>query len=161
MVSLILSASLSLTFLYTCQADLIGDVCSKAANPSLCNNILRSDPRSKGANLRGLGQIIIEKAKATDNNAINVANSVKNAGNKDIIDTCIETFGDSISNLNESSRLLNGGDIDALKARASAALTDVSTCDDEFGDDEPPKLAEASRTAQDTISPLLVVANSL
>ncbi|KAI3465247.1 hypothetical protein Pfo_021910 [Paulownia fortunei] len=165
MASFFLFASLSLAFLLcVCQADLIADVCSKSVNPSLCTQVLTSDPRSRGADLRGLGQIIIEKAKAATQDTINVAKSVSGGGNEQKSSTCVETCGDAIDNLNQSSSLLKasgGRSISDLQTKGSAALTDVSTCDDEFGESEPAKLKDASRRAQDLIDVLLVIANSL
>ncbi|PIN11602.1 hypothetical protein CDL12_15787 [Handroanthus impetiginosus] len=163
MASLILLVSLSLAFLCTSQADLIDDVCKKALNPSFCTQVLRSDSRSRGADLRGLGLIIVEKSKVDVNDALSVAKSVKNNGNKEIIDTCVETFSESIDNLNECSELLkkfNRGLISDLQTKGSTALTDAGTCDDEFGSREPPKLKTVSRKAQDLIDILLAIANS-
>ncbi|KAI3460139.1 hypothetical protein Pfo_016802 [Paulownia fortunei] len=164
MASLFLLASIVLVFLCNCQADLIGDVCSKSSNPSLCNQALRSDPRSRGADLRGLGQIIIEKARAATQATINVAKSVANGSNKGKANTCMETCNDAKHSLNDCQKLLKAHDrssISTLKSAGAAALTDVGTCDDEFGATEPPKLKQASRKAQDLIDVLLVIANGL
>ncbi|KAL7154953.1 hypothetical protein ABFS83_03G039300 [Erythranthe nasuta] len=153
--------SLSLAILsISCEVDLIGNVCSQSTNPSLCNNILTSDPRSRTADLRGLGQILVENAKAATQDTINVANSI--GGGK--ASTCVSVCGDAIDNLNQCSTFLKRSDrasVSDLQTKGSAALTDVGTCDDEFGDSEPANLKQASRKAQDIIDMLLVVANSL
>ncbi|KAI3465248.1 hypothetical protein Pfo_021911 [Paulownia fortunei] len=159
-----LLASLSLAFLCNSQADLIGDVCSKSINPSLCNRSLRSDPRSRGADLRGLGQISIDNAKAATQTTLKVANSLASGPDREKAKTCVETCGDAIDNLNQCRGLLNGRSrrsISDLQTKGSAALTDISTCDDEFGGSEPAKLKQASRRAQDLVDVLLVIANRL
>ncbi|GFQ02579.1 pectinesterase inhibitor [Phtheirospermum japonicum] len=121
-----------------CEADLINDVCSKATNPRLCNQALRSDTRSKGADLRGLAEIIIQKSQAAIRVAKRVAKSVQTSENKPIIDTCIETQNDANDTLNDCMKLLKQAirkiDKDTLNIQASAAMTDVGTCDDGFQD---------------------------
>ncbi|KAL8490179.1 hypothetical protein ACS0TY_025910 [Phlomoides rotata] len=160
MASLFLLASLALAFLCNCQADLISDVCSIAINPSLCTQTLRSDPRSRGANLKGLGQIAIVKAEAATQNAIRVVKSFSGKF-KAIVDTCVETFNDAIGDLKESSQALKAGNKGDVQTRGSSALTNAGTCDDEFGGKEPPRVKAASKTAQDIIGILLAIANKL
>ncbi|KAL7154951.1 hypothetical protein ABFS83_03G039100 [Erythranthe nasuta] len=164
MASVFVLAILSLSLLFiSCEADLIGTVCAKSVNPSLCTNILRSDPRARTADLRGLGQISVEKAKAATQDTISAAKSVGGSG-KPAAETCVSVCGDAIDNLNQCSAYLKASGrarIGDLQTKGSAALTDVSTCDDEFGDSEPANVKQASRKAQDIIDMLLVVANSL
>ncbi|KAL8490177.1 hypothetical protein ACS0TY_025908 [Phlomoides rotata] len=160
MASLFLFAALALVVLCNCQADLISNVCSTAINPYLCTQTLKSDPRSRGADLKGLGQIAIVKAEAATQNAIGVVKSF--SGNyKDVVEICVETSNQAIDDLKESSQLLHAGRKADVQTRGSSALTNVGTCDDEFGDSEPPKVKEATKRAQDLISILLVIANSL
>ncbi|XP_073126457.1 pectinesterase inhibitor-like [Henckelia pumila] len=160
-----LVAILSLALLcINCNADLIDDVCSKSMNPSLCTKSLRSDPRSPGSDLRGLGQITIDHAQAATQVTIGVAKSLRAGGTKAKADTCVECCTDAIDLLKECSTLLRDtrrGAIEDLKTKGSAALTDISTCDDEFGSEEPPKLEKASHTTQDLMDILLVIANLL
>ncbi|GFP97298.1 pectinesterase inhibitor [Phtheirospermum japonicum] len=160
MTSFFLLATLSLSLVCICQADLISDVCSKTINPSLCTQTLKSNPSAPKADLRGLGQIIIPIAKAATQNVITISKSIGGP----IADTCIETSTDAIDNLDECVGYLKKSDkasISDLQTKASAASTDVGTCDDEFGDSEPAKLKAASQKAQDLISVLLAIANKL
>ncbi|KAG8390977.1 hypothetical protein BUALT_Bualt01G0139900 [Buddleja alternifolia] len=161
---LLFRASIVLALLFISEADLISDVCSKAQKTFLCNQALRSDPCSRGANLPGLGKIAIDESRAAVQNTIKVAKLFDNRGNKGKSETCIETCGDAIDNLNDCQKLVKARDkfsLNTLQTKASAALTDVSTCDDEFGAGEPAKLKEASQTAQDLIDVVLVIANLL
>lgn len=139
--------ALAVALLSICQADLIGDFCAKSNNPTLCTNTLRSDPRSKGADARGLATIAIGKAQEATRASINVAKSLLNSGNKGIISTCIENFSNAVANLKECETQLNKRDIGTLRSIGSAALTDIGTCSDEFGAKEPPQLKEASGKA--------------
>ncbi|KAK4486825.1 hypothetical protein RD792_006583 [Penstemon davidsonii] len=164
MASHILLASIVLAFVYNIQADLISDVCSKSTNPTLCNQALRSDPRSRGADLISLGQIAVAKARDASLATLNVAKSLASGATKGKAESCIENCKDAIFNLNDCSTLLkrfNRGSISDLQTKGSAALTDIDTCDDDFGSTEPPKLKQASQTAQDLIDTTLVIFNRL
>ena len=153
--------ALAVALLNKCQADLIDDFCVKSNNPTLCTNTLRSDPRSKGADARGLATIAIKKAEEATRASINVVKSLLNSGNKEIISTCIENFSSAVTNLKECESLLNRRDIGTLRSIGSAALTDVGTCSDEFGANEPAKLKEASGKADTFVQLLLIIASAL
>ncbi|KAL6504309.1 hypothetical protein OROGR_026232 [Orobanche gracilis] len=155
---------ITLTFTHTCvaQTRLISYICSKSRNSDTCFRALMSDPRSSHGDIKILGEIIIEKSQAATQAAINVTKSVENNDNKEIIETCIETQNDAKDMLKECLVLLEKASYDepsksSLNNAASAALTYVGTCDDEFGSSEPPKLKRASRYAQDLIDVLLVI----
>ncbi|KAL8494587.1 hypothetical protein ACS0TY_025423 [Phlomoides rotata] len=160
MASLFLLASLALASIYISQADLISDICKQAVNPSLCTQTLTSDPRSRGADLKGLGQIAIEKGEAATHDAIGVVMSFSGKF-KAVVETCVETFNNAIDNLKESSQALNAGRKGDVQAKGSGALSNAETCDDEFGESEPAKVKKASKRAQDIIDILLVIANKL
>ncbi|KAH6831758.1 hypothetical protein C2S53_008377 [Perilla frutescens var. hirtella] len=148
----------SLGLLSKCEGDLIGDLCSRSNNPSLCNQVLRSDPRSGGSDARGLAEIAVENAESSTKSAINVAKSVVNGGNKNNIDTCIENFNNAVGTLEDSKPLIRKGDrgsIGDLKTKGSAVLTDLNTCADDFPN-EPTQLKEATARAY-TISQLFLI----
>ncbi|KAL7154950.1 hypothetical protein ABFS83_03G039000 [Erythranthe nasuta] len=156
-ISIVLLAFLSIL----CEADLISNICSKAQNPYLCNKTLKSDNRSRTANLRGLGQIIIEKAEAATQDTINVA---KSAGKGTGVGECVGLCVDAINKLKQCSALLKDfgrGSVGELKSRGSGAMFHVGLCDDVFGKGEPVKVKKAARRAQDFIDMLLAVASSL
>ncbi|KAH6766408.1 hypothetical protein C2S52_017391 [Perilla frutescens var. hirtella] len=157
----IVNPSLKLTtdgLLSKCEGDLIGDLCSKSNNPSLCNQVLRSDPRSGRSDARGLAEIAVDNAESSTKAAINVAKSVVNGGNKNNIDTCIENFNNAVDNLEESKPLIRKGDrgsVSDLQTKGSAVLTDLDTCADDFPN-EPTQLTQATAKAY-TISQLFLI----
>lgn len=154
---------ISLALLSQCQADLIGNLCAKSNNPSLCSQTLRSDPRSKGANARTLAGIALDKAVSTTQASISVAKTVSSPGIKGKIDTCIEVFGDALDTLQECKPLIPRLDrisISDLQTKGSAALTDVDTCGDDFGANEPPQLKQASAKAFTFVELLLIIVNT-
>lgn len=163
-MSSLITIFLSLALLSQCQADLIGDICAKANNPSLCTQTLRSDPRSSGANARTLAGIALEKAVSATQASVSVAKSLSNPKIKAKIDTCIEVFGDAIDTLQECKPLLPRADPVSksdLQTKGSAALTDVDTCSDDFGSDEPAQLKQASAKAYTLVEVFLIIVNTL
>ncbi|CAI9775829.1 unnamed protein product [Fraxinus pennsylvanica] len=157
--------SLALVLLCGCLADLVDDICSANIIPSLCNQVLRSDPRSQRAKTpRDLGPIALNMAlegtKAT-------LKAVQSVGKGPIVDTCIEVIEDAIDNLNGCRPLLDATDrskISDLQTHTSTALSDVSTCDDSYdegGVNEPPQISQASKRAQVIIDILINIANRL
>ncbi|KAL2489144.1 PMEI domain-containing protein [Forsythia ovata] len=141
--------TLALVLLCGCQADLVNDICSATSNPSICNQVLRSDPRFQMTqNLRDLGQIVIDKSLEGTKATLKVVNSF---GKGPEASTCVENCKDAIDSLNECKSLIKSFDrfdISTLQTTASAALTDVDTCDDNYGDREPPQLQQATQRAK-------------
>ncbi|CAA2972752.1 pectinesterase inhibitor-like, partial [Olea europaea subsp. europaea] len=140
-----LLVSLAVGFLYGCQADLVDEICSTSANSSFCNQILRS----RGAkNLHNLGKIALDKAleatKAT-------RRAVLSVGKGPTASTCVKVCQDAINNLNECRNLLKASDISTLLLKVSVALTDVETCDDAYGGQEPPQISQATQRANELI----------
>ncbi|KAL2471548.1 PMEI domain-containing protein [Abeliophyllum distichum] len=157
-----LLVTLALVLLCGCQADLVNDICSASTNPSICNQVLRSDPRSQIAkNLRDLGQIVIDKSLEGTQATLKVVNSL---GKGPEASTCVENCEDAIDSLNDCKNLIksfNKIDISTLQTTASAALTDVDTCDDNYGEKEPLQLQQATQRAKGLIDVILVIANRL
>ena len=157
---------LSLALLSQCHADLIGDLCTKSDYPSLCNQALRSDPRSKGANARGLAVIAVDNSLSTIQASINVVKSLSNPGNKRTIDTCIEVFGVSVDHLHEAKLLIPKQDrysIGTLQLIGSAGLTNIDTCSEEFafrGASIPSELKQATDKAFAFFQLLLIIVNT-
>lgn len=150
--------------LSTCHAYLISDFCSKSINPSLCNQVAGSDPRTKGADAASLAAIAIEKAEAALRASVSVAKSVTSRSNKQIIDTCIENFDEAASNLKECKELINRrswASARALESKGAAAMSDIETCSDEFGEKEPRQLKEATEKANALVELLLIIIKSL
>lgn len=95
----------------------------------------------------------IDQSIAAVRNCINAVKSVK--GQKQVVDTCIEVLNNSIDNLRQTAAAAKAGKKDDAKTRASAALTDVDTCEDEFGRSEPAPVKSALAAASASISKVL------
>lgn len=158
--NLLLVASIALALIFQSEADLVDNLCSQAGNPSLCNQVLRSNPRSKGADLTGLGEIIVEKGQAAVGAAIDVVKSAPPSGGiKGALDDCVGLLTDSIGYLKACVQKLKSHDKNGLSDRVAAALTNIAFCDNELRDSggEPPNVKEADRKAVDIIQVLLVI----
>ncbi|KAK4420923.1 hypothetical protein Salat_2042800 [Sesamum alatum] len=157
---------LLLLLLNTCQAhDLIADVCSESDNPTLCNRILRSDPHSSQAQIPTLCEIIVQKALASIEAALDVAKSLSKGTNKEKCDVCAKSYSNAIDNLRECLRLLKMNDRSSittiLQKRVSKIRIDITTCDAEFGENQPPMLKAANRKCRGVTSMLLVFSKHL
>lgn len=163
---LFLLASLSLAFLCTCEANLISMICSRAVNRPLCTQVLKSDPRARGADLRDLGLIIIQKAEFAVNDAIMIVYSITDRKAKNIVETCERTGNNAIDDLYACSKLIKRINVLGIKgkiqAAGAAAMTNVGKCGVEFGDyKEPDYVKAAYRKAHDLINILLVIINTM
>lgn len=159
---LLISLSVALAFFRHSQGDLIGDICSKSVNPTLCNSSLRSDPRTRGADLRTLAKIVVDQSIAATGVTVKVAASLASGPNKPKATTCVNTCNAAIGVLNGvRSSLAGGGGGGNLPTQVSAAFSDINLCDSQFGRDEPPQLKAASFRAQGLVNVLFVIVNSL
>ncbi|KAK4434344.1 hypothetical protein Salat_0597200 [Sesamum alatum] len=127
--------------------------------------LLWSYPASVESDPRADAQAVIQQALAATQAVIQAAKSVETGANKQKVATCIETSRDAIDNLGDCKVLLprarDAFSIDTVKTRASAALSDVGTCDDEFGASEPPQVKAATKKATALISQLLQILSKL
>ncbi|KAL2242146.1 pectinesterase inhibitor-like [Sesamum indicum] len=127
--------------------------------------LLWSYPVFVESDLRADAQAKIQEAVAATQAVIQVVKSVETGGNKQIVETCIEVSSDAIDNLNDVKSLLpkarDPRSLETVRVRATAAFTDVGTCDDEFGDREPAQVAAATKKAQDIINQLIIILNKL
>nr|XP_009591316.1 pectinesterase inhibitor-like [Nicotiana tomentosiformis] len=150
------------------KADLVSDVCSKVTRPTICEQALRSDPHTKtAANLEALGFIAIDLAQSTTKSTINLIDSLLKGATdptlKSRYNSCKENYADASDNLAECPGFLKAKDYGSLNARASAALDDPDSCDDNFSQApaEPAGLKQASLKLQSLCAAIDVISNSL
>ncbi|XP_047335898.1 pectinesterase inhibitor-like [Impatiens glandulifera] len=145
---------------------LIQNICSKTQNPTFCNHILNSDPRSVHADLKGLVQILIDKTYSRGNRALTVIASLyKNANNnetKDQLYSCAMSYKSAMNNLNKVNAALKSGNREIYSDLISV-IDGAESCDDVYDGPPviPPKLEKANKNFEDiayiifTISKLL------
>ncbi|XP_022865013.1 uncharacterized protein LOC111384903 [Olea europaea var. sylvestris] len=103
----------------------------------------------RGQNPRDLGPIALDMALEGTKE---ILQAVQSFGKGPVADTC------PLPNATDRSKITD------LQTYSSAALTDVSTCDDSYdegGGNEPPQISQASQKAKVIIDILLVIANRL
>lgn len=145
------------------EADLISDVCARDGDPAACEKVLRSDPRSRVANLIGLGKISIEKSEKATRDLIAVAESVETKDNKRYVGQCLDSLGHGVYDINYCKGFLRSGDYDGFLTHAAAGYDAVFFCgDDAFeGKPIPGKLIQAIDFGKTNLMVLVVVGNAL
>ncbi|KAH6822126.1 hypothetical protein C2S53_014064 [Perilla frutescens var. hirtella] len=167
-----LSSLLTLAFLCSCHANLIHDICVKSAfiSPSRCVKTLSSDPLSRGADLRTLGQIAIKKTIVAIKNTAKVARSLRNHNNTVAVDSCIETCRISILILKEVAKLMLKDFEERTKGDLPMKLLtvdfEVDTCEDVFEDGSvkggrPAKLKKAGKITNGLMNVVRIIAEKL
>ncbi|XP_047340214.1 pectinesterase inhibitor-like [Impatiens glandulifera] len=145
---------------------LIQNVCSKTQNPTLCNDILNSDPRSAQADLKGLVQILIDKTYARGNLALTVIASLyKNANNtetKDQLHSCDMSYKSAMIYLNKADAALKSGNKEIYSDLISV-IDGVESCDDVYEGPPviPPTLEEANKNFEDIVNIIFTISKLL
>ncbi|XP_047335896.1 pectinesterase inhibitor-like [Impatiens glandulifera] len=133
---------------------LIQTVCSESQNPTLCNNILNSDPQSAHADLKGLIQILFDKTYSRGNRALTVIASLyKNANNenKEHLQSCAMSYKSAMENLNKANAALKSSNNKEIYSDLISVIDGAESCDDEYDGPPviPPKLEEANKNFED------------
>ncbi|GAA0172902.1 hypothetical protein LIER_26632 [Lithospermum erythrorhizon] len=158
---------LFLGFVSCSYANLIGDVCAKAPNPSSCNGILESNPGAvQTQDLPSLGLVAIDMAQGFSKSAQALATSLgqttQDPKTKDSLNLCVENFVDALEGVNECREALTKKDKGSLNIKALAIYTLAVNCNDGFeGQEEPEKLRQATKNVIDTSIALLALSNML
>ncbi|KAI5679069.1 hypothetical protein M9H77_10019 [Catharanthus roseus] len=77
-------------FLPFSSCDSIQNVCKTTPNPQLCSSILRSNPRSKSADITTLSLIMVDEVKSKVNSALQIISKLEksNPKQKDALSDC-------------------------------------------------------------------------
>ncbi|KAF8380639.1 hypothetical protein HHK36_028129 [Tetracentron sinense] len=121
----------------------IGSTC-KAASQSdsklsydFCVAALKSDPKSRTADLKGLGIISIELSISNATNVVsNIAKLLKDKSidpfAKTVLEDCLDLYSDAIPTLKEAVGKFNSKDYYQANVDVSSAMDASSTCEDGF-----------------------------
>ncbi|XP_047324993.1 pectinesterase inhibitor-like [Impatiens glandulifera] len=148
---------------FTSAISLVSKVCGITQNPSQCNQVLGSNPRAAKADLKGLGYISIDialsNAKQSFGYVSSLVKTTTDSTLKGRYDTCAENYDDTVDSLSQCKTFLDNGDISSFRTYASAALTDIDTCEDSFEGPPaaPAKLDLANKKLSGLISIVLAV----
>ncbi|KAF6145547.1 hypothetical protein GIB67_037580 [Kingdonia uniflora] len=139
-----ISLFLSFFLIFSCVScfDLIACTCNKIAaadqniNYNFCIATLKADPKSRTADLKGLGSISINlnKARATYINSYvkNLLNKGGDVTTKQCLQYCSGYYSDAVYNVNTAIKDLYSGDYQGANIKISAAMAAPADCEDEF-----------------------------
>ncbi|CAN8259029.1 unnamed protein product [Cochlearia groenlandica] len=147
------------------QAD-IKAICMKARNPSFCTNFMKSNPTATSANIPTLAKITFAAAQASATTSLTkiqaLAKTETNPSLKKSYTSCVEQFGNAISNLNEGKQNLASGDGAGLNIKVSAAMEDSTTCQDGLASVKAdPTVVTNSGDFQNICGIVLVISNMM
>lgn len=116
-------------------------VCNSTSHYDLCVSSLSSFPGSLEANMSELARIAAEVSldeAIRVNDFVAELKKLAEDQSRDVLEDCTELLGDTVDQLNSSISVLGEEDwkqsMDNLSTWLSAALTNPSTCIDDFGD---------------------------
>ncbi|XP_047339882.1 pectinesterase inhibitor-like [Impatiens glandulifera] len=163
LLSLLVLFTLSFAFSDIKANTLVSQICADTRNPSLCNQVLDSDPGASTADLKGLGYISIKIALTNVKQTLPYIKSLvmqtTDVMLKNRYKTCAENYSNTVDSLNQSKTFLDKGDIPSLRTYASAAFDGPGTCEDSFEGPPaaPAKLNDANKKLEDHVSILLKI----
>ncbi|XP_060188426.1 pectinesterase inhibitor-like [Lycium barbarum] len=164
---LIVSLLLICFILTSVKADLIDDVCSKTQHKDICLSALKGDPRSKGANLKGLMMISMDLSQKNAQSVRDLVEKLLDEATdpelKSRYSFCCTSYNDAIDNLKKLPDLFMSKDYNGINTHASAALSDPSKCDDKFSGPpaEVPQLKDANDKLRGLMESILVISKLL
>ncbi|OVA11511.1 Pectinesterase inhibitor domain [Macleaya cordata] len=149
---------------------LIGTVCSKTVEPVICSECLKSDPKSKSADVRGLAGIA-NNCAATDANQLyeetyNFTQTVKDPTLKDIAEGCTIQF---LLGKDDFHGVQNNLDVKAYEEAKSILINQIlpkiNYCIDQFDKKPklqmPPKLLAGTNIVKNGIDVMIGILNYL
>ncbi|GFZ04496.1 hypothetical protein Acr_17g0000680 [Actinidia rufa] len=147
------------TLNYHSQADLVADTCKKVDYPDLCLSTLRSNPRSKSADLKELARITFDAALAKSTNTLNqimlLLKKTKDPIVKKYLTTCATLYGDAVDYIPQAIRFV-GSDNFQAKLYGGVVIDNALDCEDAFTTGELGK-RKSPLTASNNVMKELVV----
>ncbi|KAG8657162.1 hypothetical protein MANES_03G045700v8 [Manihot esculenta] len=117
--------------------DFISTSCSHTLYYQVCASTLRSDPRSKTADLQGLARIALNISKSYGVATVAHIGDLKSeaTGNESLsscLDECREEYSEAVENLEDVVEALNARSLENVKTLVSSAMTYSDTCEESF-----------------------------
>ncbi|PSR97867.1 Pectinesterase [Actinidia chinensis var. chinensis] len=147
------------------ENDLINKYVPTLSNASRCLQVLKSDPRSASADLKGLGKISINKAKASAKQTSKLIASLKICATDSILKgqygLCSQDYSDAFNSLEEAKRFLKFGDYVNFGIYAAAAFGGAEELFEEGPPDQPNQLWPADQELKDLCDIVKVLSSRL
>lgn len=130
---------------YAAAADIVADTCQMIAagdreiDQKLCLSLFDSDPRSHGADIRGLALISINFTETAARQVLSdveklINQEANNTYKKRCLKDCKESYDDSMSELEDSAESIGLSRIADARTELSASFDASDTCDDCFSE---------------------------
>ncbi|OUZ99185.1 Pectinesterase inhibitor domain [Macleaya cordata] len=128
--------------------DIISDTCQKAAasDPNLkydfCVSSLQANPKSKTADLLGLGVISMELSSSNATYISSYIGKLLKDGQgvdpkaKKYLQDCLELYSDAIVDVQDAIKALNARDFMQANTQMSAAMDASTTCEEGFKEEK-------------------------
>ena len=121
------------------DARLIEDTCNKTPNPSLCLQLLKADPRSSSADVKGLALIMVDVIKAKANDALNkIQKLLQGGGEKNALNSCANKYKAILDgDVPQATQGLQFGNPKFAEDAASDSAVEATSCEQSFNGKSP------------------------
>ncbi|GAB4853697.1 hypothetical protein Ancab_017889 [Ancistrocladus abbreviatus] len=122
--------------------DLVDFACNHTLYYEICVTSLRSDPRSKTSDLKGLAVIALDLSITQGMQMLAHFHDMKSGAGSynssdyasETVEDCIDEYSNAMVNLKEAINSLHEGSYGTVNELVSGAMTDCQTCEDEIED---------------------------
>ncbi|GMH04131.1 hypothetical protein Nepgr_005970 [Nepenthes gracilis] len=121
--------------------DLLDLACNHTLYSDICVSSLRSDPRSKTSDLKGLAGIALDLSIAQGRGILSRVQKLSSGTSSNYSDRasesfadCVNEYSDALEDLSETISALREGSCDTLNVLVSGAMTSGQTCEDSLED---------------------------
>ncbi|KAL0374612.1 UNVERIFIED_CONTAM: hypothetical protein Sradi_3376900 [Sesamum radiatum] len=115
----------------------IKHLCSKTNNLESCYKLLKSDPRTKNVDAKGLLEISVDLASKKANKTYSLINSFVNTTHdsrlKNIYKSCSSNYNDVIRDLKAIKKYLKSGAFKNIHVQVKDASEEIKQCKKVFG----------------------------
>ncbi|KAL0386058.1 UNVERIFIED_CONTAM: hypothetical protein Sradi_3000100 [Sesamum radiatum] len=115
----------------------IKHLCSKTSNLENCYKVLKSDPRTRNVDARGLAEVSIDLASKKANKTHSLINSFVNKTHdsrlKNIYKLCSSNYNDAIRDLKVIKNYLKSGAFKNIPVQVKDASEEIKQCKNVFG----------------------------
>nr|AFK40449.1 unknown [Lotus japonicus] len=114
------------------DARFVDEICKQTPYPSDCVQFLRQDPRSSGADVKGLALIMVDVIKAKGTNTVNKIKQLLkgSTGEKKPLNICLDRYKGVVEiNVPEAILTLKAGKITIAEDMAAATSDEAQYCE--------------------------------
>ncbi|KAI5329089.1 hypothetical protein PRUPE_5G112600 [Prunus persica] len=143
------------------DASLIDKTCKQTPNYDVCVSTLNSDPRSTGADVKGLGLIMVDAVKDKATGALNKADELlKQSPGDQALLSCVKTYNEVLQNdVPQGSQAFTQGDSKSAEQGMNDIATEADSCESGFSSSSP--LVDNNKALLDVAAVAAAIARTL